>query len=153
MLYIFAIIASIFPGQARSDTPLYVQGSSLALRAEPNAGSAVLLQLKQGEKVTATESKGMWSKVKAGGKAGWVPVISLSKQPAPAAESVLQGKESVATGARRRSNAVSTAGAARGLLDAQGSLAVPMPRTNLGALQKLMSYRVSPKDAAEFVQR
>jgi len=150
LFFYFLLIAHAVP--AKAAPTMYVQGESLQARQEPIPASAVSFTLSKGQSVGTVEGKGIWIKIKFEGKVGWVPLISLAKNKVEAPKSLLKTNSQIDKNSRKRSNAVATAGAARGLLASESKLLTKVPNTNYRALQKMAKFRVPPEEAKDFIE-
>lgn len=151
MTKIFLACLLLTSATQAADT-FFVQGLTLSLRDEPSPTAKEIAQLKRGQTLQLQEAKGLWYKVNSGKDSGWAPSIMLSKQQVSAPESILKGKEDINQGARKRSSAIATAGATRGLLDMNLDLIQSIGKTNTNALKKMMSFQVKPEEAETFLQ-
>jgi hypothetical protein len=143
------IFITYFSALSFGSETIYVRSVSLVLKENPDFSSTEVSRLARNDSVVLLETKGLWYKVKAKESSGWAASIAFSKQIVAAPASLLGGKSDIGQSARKRSSAVATAGAARGLLDENLELARKLPRTNADALKTMMGFKVPLSKAAE----
>jgi uncharacterized protein YgiM (DUF1202 family) len=150
LFFYFLILAQLMPAMAAQK--MYVQGESLQARKEPSPSSAVVIVISKGQAVDTLEGKGIWIKIRHNSNEAWVPLISLSKNKVDSPDSLLKSNSMIEKNSRKRSNAVATAGAARGLLANESKILTKIPKTNYRALQKMAHFRVPPEETKDFVK-
>lgn len=116
------------------------------LRATPFADGKVVAPLAAGAKVDIVTRQGGWYQVKAGGKTGWVRMLSVRRAQA-AGGSDVKGLASVASG-RAGTGTVSTTTGVRGL-DAQELATAEFNEAEVAQAEK---YRTSAATAASFAK-
>lgn len=117
-----------------------------SLRATPFADGKVVAPLAAGAKLDIVTRQGGWYQVKAGGKTGWVRMLSVRRAQA-ATGSNLKGLASVASG-RAGTGTVSTTTGVRGL-DAQELATAEFNEAEVAQAEK---YRTGAATAAAFAK-
>lgn len=117
-----------------------------SLRATPFADGKVVAPLAAGAKLDIVTRQGGWYQVKAGGKTGWVRMLSV-RRAQPATGSDVKGLASVASG-RAGTGTVSTTTGVRGL-DAQELATAEFDEAQVAQAEK---YRSSAAGAAAFAK-
>ncbi|MBE0471455.1 MAG: hypothetical protein IBX55_18340 [Methyloprofundus sp.] len=100
---------------------LYVSSQQAKLLSEPDFKSNVTSLLTRGETVFQVESSGMWLKVNTEeNKSGWIAKLLVKPTPPVERVTVLPGDQNIELkDVRRRTSAITTAAAARGLKSAE----------------------------------
>ena len=130
---------------------LYVQSDKAKLSAAPSFGAASVATLKKGDELAVIQAQNGWYRVHAHGKTGWIPRLLVSKHKPISRISVLSGeKDSVKPTARRRASNVTTAGAARGLVNDDRRRANPDGAADYEAVQSMESDTIPQKDVEAF---
>ncbi len=112
-----------------------------ALRAAPDAASAVLLHLEKGTRVRLLASQGGWSQLASAGKIGWVRVLAVSSH----ARDRIELSDLGALGKTPQGKVVAVAGA-RGLDEENLKIASYDPLE----VERLHGYAISRAEAEQF---
>jgi uncharacterized protein YgiM (DUF1202 family) len=130
---------------------LYVQSDKAKLSAAPSFGAASIAALKKGDELAVIQAQNGWYRVRTDGKTGWIPRLLVSQHKPIRRISVISGeKDSVKTSARRRASNVTTAGAARGLVNDDRRRANPNGAADYEAVQSMESETIPQKDVEAF---
>lgn len=116
------------------------------LREKPFADAKMLAAAAAGTKVAIVTRNGGWYQVKAGGKTGWVRMLSV-RRSAAASGSSIAGLAGVASG-RTGTGTVTTTTGVRGL-DTEELKAATFDEAQVARAE---SYRVSRKDAEAYAK-
>ncbi|MEW5770519.1 MAG: SH3 domain-containing protein [Pseudomonadota bacterium] len=112
------------------------------LRATPSSGGARLATVAKGSAVEVLARQGGWTQVRAGGRTGWVRILSVRSSVGAASAADL------AALASRRDNQVVAVAGLRGLNEEELKAA----KFDAGELAQLDRYRVEQAEAAEFAR-
>ncbi|MFZ5561170.1 MAG: SH3 domain-containing protein [Pseudomonadota bacterium] len=133
------------PAARAADTGTLTRAESL--RARPLADATALAPLASGARVEIVTRSGGWYQVKAGGKTGWVRMLSV-RRSAAAGGSSIAGLAGVASG-RAGTGTITTTTGVRGL-DAQDLSTATFDAAQLAQAE---SQRVSRAAAAAFARQ
>lgn len=117
----FVMIAALvlLPGIA-SAKDLFVQSVKAKIMSEPNFKAQVIDTVSRGDKLEQVEAKDGWFKVKAGAASGWVNHLAVADSaPLDKVTVVTADAADLQDKSRKRSSAITSAAAARGLSDAE----------------------------------
>ncbi|MBI5637218.1 MAG: SH3 domain-containing protein [Nitrospinae bacterium] len=118
-LLITAILA-LLPGMAAAADALFVQSAKAKIMSEPNFKAETVGTVNRGDRLERMETKDAWFKVKTGGKAGWINRLAVADTPPMDKVTVITADaEDLQEKSRKRSSAITSAAAARGLSDAE----------------------------------
>lgn len=151
LVFLFSLL--VISGTLYAEETLYVQSLKGKLMSEPNFKSEVKLEAKRGDKLNALEKKGSWHRVSAGSVEGWINRLSVSKFPPMNKVKIVKGNiENIDKLARKRSSAITTAAAARGLSDADRRRLGQMSQADFLNLQKLegLAARITQEEIENF---
>lgn len=113
------------------------------LRASPSATSASLASVARGSAVEVLAREGGWTQIRAGGRTGWVRILSVRT-----AASTTSASDLAALTSRREGSQVVAVAGLRGLNEEE----LKGARFNPQELALLDQYRVNPPQAAAFAQ-
>ena len=132
---------------------LYVHSIKAPLYEAPSIGSAKVMELQKGQRITGIKEKAGWYEVKYKNKKGWVYKLMARKTP-PLDKKDVYGKqiEELGDKARRRPSAFTTTAAARGL-KAKRKRFADKYRLDYDALEKVESVVISDEEASKFLMR
>ena len=138
-----AAVLALACGLAQAETATAVRQTEL--KDKPFSDAKTLASVPAQSKVEIVKRQGSWSQVKAGGKTGWVKMLSLRVEggSAKAGDSGLKSLFSVAS--TGRSGSTMTTGV-RGLSEEK----LHNPQPNPQALQELNGYGVDKGEAQKF---
>ncbi|MBB5020937.1 SH3 domain-containing protein [Desulfurispira natronophila] len=144
------IIVLVLQAPAWAST-LYVQSREAPLLSEPSFGAEQITTLNQGDELTLLESQGSWRQVEFGDHTGWVSRLVVSDTPALGRVGVITGDEEQMEGSvRRRTSAVVTAGAARGLTPEDRARASEAGLSNYSALYDMENIVIDEEEVMSF---
>lgn len=132
-------------GAHAADPGMLVRAESL--RDKPFADAKVIAPAAAGAKVSIVTRSGGWYQITAGGKTGWVRMLSVRRSTSTTGTSVA-GIAGVASG-RTGTGAVVTTTGVRGLGDGELA-AAPFNEAQIAQAEK---YRVARKDADAFAKQ
>ena len=131
---------------------LYVQSVRAPVLSAPSFGSSRLVEATKGDALKEIEKKGGWHKVSYKDKIGWVSRLLVGPKPPASRVSVLVGaSEKLATGARKRASAFTTAAAARGLAEDRSRVSDKY-RVNFAGVVRMEAVKISDAEAIAFLQ-
>lgn len=154
--YVLVSLVFIFFITSLHATKLYVVSPVTKLLEKPNMSSKGST-LKKGTSLKKVGQKGMFYKVKAGNKTGWVSKIFVSKN-SPLKSKVSFGKEiekSTARNARRRSSSYTETASARGL-NASDTIRVDSQTSkdyDFESIKWMENQKVSEKELNNFYKK
>lgn len=119
--------------------------------SEPNFKSSLIAQLTKGKQVEVVQAKGIWLKVAFDNQQGWVTKFLVKKTLPLDAVTVFDNtkKEVELKDVRRRTSAITTAAAARGLASVARDKDTKY-KEDLAGLTYMESFKVSPKALKAF---
>lgn len=149
---LFFIVIILLPASCYS-FDLYVHSVKAPLYQEPSVGSARLMELEKGQKISGIKETPGWYEVEHKKKRGWIYKLMARRTP-PLDKKDVYGKqlEELADKARRRPSAFTTTAAARGLKEKRRRFADKY-QLDYDALEKMESIQVSDQEASEFLIR
>ena len=114
-----AAVLMLMPGMAMAKD-LFVQSVKTKIMNEPSFKAEVVDTAIRGARLEQVEAKDGWFKVKAGAKTGWVNHLAVADTPPMDKVTVITAdSEDLQDKSRKRTGAMTSAGAARGLSDAE----------------------------------
>jgi hypothetical protein len=157
-------VAAVCVGSAltlAAESKVSAKKDGVNVTAEPSKDSSVIVTLKKGDVVDAVERKGMFWKVKASGKDGYVSVLAVERQSGEASSiakkiqsAATEGREAEdAAGAQRARSAVM---GVRGLDETHEAAAAGNVRPNLRMVYVMEDRVVAPakiKELENTIQR
>jgi uncharacterized protein YgiM (DUF1202 family) len=150
------ITAISLPAHAVEETSSatrYLSAEQAKLFSEPKFTAKTLQQLNKGAKLQVLQQKGAWVQVKAGNQQGWVSKFVLSKTPPLERVTVLPGnKEVKLKDVRRRTSAITTAAAARGLADVSRGTKKDRYVSNPEGVRYMESIKIDEAELARFAK-
>lgn len=130
----------------------YVSSVKAKVLQEPNFASTTLIELTKGETLDVLNAKGTWLNVKTNEKTGWISKFLVAETPPIDKITVLSGEdETELKDVRRRTSAITTAAAARGLA-ARSDEQDTQYTKNMAGVQYMESFKVSAKELQAFEQ-
>lgn len=137
-LLVIGIFALFFANTAAEAENLYVQSKSAKIMTSPAFDSDVAGRVKRGEKLTITETADGWYRVNTGSITGWVNRLNVAREkPIDRVSPVTESDKTISEEARRRSSALTSAIAARGLSEKDRERASSKGDPDYKALEKL----------------
>lgn len=130
----------------------YISSAKAKVLKEPDFKAPILLELEKGNQVDVLKTQGVWLNVQAQDKTGWISKF-LVKETLPLEKvTVLPGDdETQLKDVRRRTSAITTAAAARGLAAAEDQ-SDDKYSDNLDGVNYMESFRISSQDLQKFEQ-
>lgn len=132
---------------------IYVQSKSAKIMSDPSFKSDVAAKAKRGDALTVTETGKGWYKVEYGSVTGWVNKLNVSRTPPMNKVSVIdKAGENIELKARRRSSAVTSAAAARGLSEKERERKSSEDDADFTNLKKLenLTRQIPEEDVEKF---
>jgi len=132
---------------------IYVQSKSAKIMSDPSFKSEIVGKAKRGDALSVTETGKGWFKVESGSIAGWVNKLNVSKTPPMNKVSVIdKAGENIELKARRRSSAVTSAAAARGLSEKDRERKSSEGEPDFSSLRKLenATRQIPEEDVEKF---
>lgn len=136
----------IFLLQINTANAEFIKSLKAKIYEAPQMSSKVLYELNQGEEIAIKSLDKNWREISHTKGKGWINSLLISTNPPQTKESLLQKAEDISSNARSRPSALSTAGAARGLLEDNSGMLSSLKEVNVNELVKLESFYISPKD-------
>ncbi len=131
----------------------YISSLQTKLYAQPNFTAPLKAQLQKGEKVTIKKTQGAWTEVSSTKGEGWVSKFVLSKTPPMSKVTVLPGSEEIKLkDIRRRTSAITTAAAARGLADVAKASQQDRYVSNPEGVRYMESFKIPTRELLKFSQ-
>ncbi len=150
----FFIIAAILLLQGTASAKdLFVQSVKAKIMSEPNFKAQVLNTVNRGDKLEQVEEKDGWIKVKTGAASGWINHMAVADNPPMEKVTVITADASdLQEKARKRSSAITSAAAARGLSDAERKRMNEIGQADYRSMAYLeeMSGKISDRDVQDF---
>ncbi len=142
---------------SQANSTAYIASNQAKLLAQPKFTAPTQAILTKGTPITVIHTKGPWAQVKAkipaGEKQGWISKFIISKTPPIDRVTVLPGnKEIKLKDIRRRTSAITTAAAARGLADVSRGTKQDRYVSNPKAVEYMESIKISPRELNRFAQ-
>lgn len=148
---VLSLMAVLAMGMAAMASTMYVQSREAPLMQEPSFGAAVLGTFTQGSEVRVLETQGTWHRVQAEKQQGWMSRLALTSNPPLGRVGVIgAGEERLEDSVRRRTSAVVTAGAARGLTPEDRARASEMGLSNYHALAQMERLHLEEEEIIRF---
>lgn len=150
----FVIIAALvlLPGIA-SAKDLFVQSVKTKIMSEPNFKAQVISTANRGDKLEQVEAKDGWFKVKAGATSGWVNHLAVADSaPLDKVTVVTADAADLQDKSRKRSSAITSAAAARGLSDAERKRMSEVGQADYRAMAQLeeLAAGISDREIRDF---
>jgi uncharacterized protein YgiM (DUF1202 family) len=139
MTVIFAIL---FANLANAQ---YIKSVKAKVMTEASNSSPVKFELNQGEEIKELAVDKNWIQIEHTQRQGWVPKLLISKDKPLKIESALSKGEDISGNARSRASAMTSAGAARGLMQDNSNMLSSLKGVDMKAVQKLESFYVDPR--------
>lgn len=116
-LFVVTLLLFLTAGSAQANEIAFVSSAKAKVMAEPDFKAAVVAELQRADEVQVIKQQGAWLQVSYGGaESGWVSRLVVNSAPPLDRVSVLTGEEETSLrDVRRRTSAITTAAAARGL--------------------------------------
>lgn len=131
----------------------YVSSAKAKLMDGPEFRAEVLAELERGTEIQVINQQGPWLEVQLGEKTGWVSRMLTSSTPPMERISVLGGnEESNLRDVRRRTSAITTAAAARGLAASRQEGNDSIHPSDYQALELMESIEVSAEELEAFAR-
>lgn len=132
----------------------YISSLKANLLAEPNFKANKIAQLKKGQAVSVLESKGPWLKVSADNQPnGWLSKFLTKSSPPSDRVTVLPSdKETKLKDVRRRTSAITTAAAARGLAASSRGSKEDLYKSDETGVDYMESFRISDSELDVFAK-
>lgn len=150
-----AVMLTVFPSAAHAAARalfVYVQSERAELLRSPSMRSAVAAVVSKGERLRVHESTGRWHKVSRAGKFGWVSALVVAPNAPIDKASVFKASTvDISRESRRRSSAVTSAAAARGLTEDDRGRLSKDAKADFNALLRVESMRVSMEEVETFL--
>lgn len=145
LVFLFSLHTSRLSAEVR-----YVQSKKADVKAEPVMTSENLLSLFAGDSVDLEKVKGRWAKIRYGEISGWVNHFLLGKNPPVSFKSLLNHENNnLVKSVRRRSSAISSAGAARGLSEIESES--EDRALNIEDLEEMETIDINDEDVVRFL--
>lgn len=142
----------VVSGNAIAETR-YVSSVKAKLLEQPNFKAATLVQLSKGQAVEILKTKGIWLQASANNKTGWVSKFLVKATPPAERVTVLPGNENTELkDVRRRTSAITTAAAARGLAATARTESEAKHHADVAAVEYMESFKVTPAELYNFGQ-
>jgi len=122
----------------------FIKSVKAKLYSAPKMGTTVQCELNQGQEVNIESKDKNWVKVTHPKCQGWLANLLLSKEKVTSKESALSTAEDISKNARSRASAITSAGAARGLLQDNSAMLSSLEGVDYTELKKLESFYVDP---------
>lgn len=114
------IVALLLLPVIASAKDLFVQSANAKIMSEPNFKAQVVNTVSRGDKLEQMEEKEGWIKVKTGAASGWVNHLAVAgSPPMDKVTLVTADAADIQEKSRKRSSAITSAAASRGLSDAE----------------------------------
>lgn len=114
------IVALLLLPVIASAKDLFVQSANAKIMSEPNFKAQVVNTVSRGDKLEQMEEKDGWIKVKTGAASGWVNHLAVAgSPPMDKVTLVTADAADIQEKSRKRSSAITSAAASRGLSDAE----------------------------------
>ncbi len=150
---LFLIAVLILLQEAASAKDLFVQSAKAKIMGEPNFKAQVINTVNRGDKLEQVEEKDGWFKVKAGAATGWINHLAVADSPPMDKVTVITADASdLQEKARKRSSAITSAAAARGLSDAERKRMNEIGQADYRSMAYLeeMSSKISDREVQDF---
>lgn len=143
----------LFPFLAYAADAVYVQSAKAKIMSEPSFKSQELGVAQKGDKLTVAEKGDGWLKVSTGKTTGWVNKLVVSDSPPLDKVAVITAESAdIGEKSRKRSSAMTSAAAARGLSDNERKRLTDEGRADYRALMEIerISGGISDKEVDAF---
>lgn len=150
LIAIFLLISSTYAFAA--DT-LYVQSKSAKIMNSPSFKAETTGTLKRGDQLEVIEKGKGWYQVKSGETTGWVNQLNVSKnEPMERISIITQSTDNLEDKSRRRSSAVTSAAAARGLSEKDRKRRSDTEKADYNTLNRLENFtdKISDEEIQQF---
>lgn len=150
----FLLIAALLllPVMA-SAKDLFVQSVKAKIMSEPNFKAQVINTANRGDKLEQVEEKDGWFKVKAGSAIGWMNHLAVADSaPMDKVTVVTADAADLQEKSRKRSSAITSAAAARGLSDAERKRMSEVGQADYRAMAHLeeLAGNISDREIRDF---
>lgn len=132
---------------------LFVQSIKAKIMSEPNFKAEVINTASRGDKLEQVEAKDGWFRVKAGAASGWVNHLAVSESaPLNKVTVITADAADLQEKSRKRSSAITSAAAARGLSDAERKRMSEMGQADYRAMTHLeeLAAGISEREIRDF---
>ena len=154
LLSLLALLASF---NSYATETVYISAVKAKVFTEPRFNAPVKTTLTKGNTVTLIKTQGVWVQIEAQSPKseiqGWVSKFIISKTPLTERITILPNDEQIKLkDVRRRSSAITTAAAARGLAATIKNNAQDSYAANPEAVDYMESIKISPRELRHFAQ-
>lgn len=132
---------------------LFVQSVKAKIMSEPTFKAEVVNTVNRGDKLEQVEAKDGWFKVKAGTANGWVNHLAVADSaPLDKVTVVTADAADLQDKSRKRSSAITSAAAARGLSDAERKRMSEVGQADFRAMAQLeeIASKISDREIRDF---
>ncbi len=150
-LLMFAILFLLTGIASAKD--LFVQSAKAKIMSEPNFKAQVINTVNRGDKLEQLEAGDGWFKVKAGAASGWVNHLAVADSaPLDKVTVVSADAADLQDKSRKRSSAITSAAAARGLSDAERKRMSEVGQADYRAIANLedLAAKISDREIRDF---
>ena len=149
--YLICLLGLSITTFAQAAETAYIATLQAKLYTHPSFTAAQKALLQKGEKVTIQTPQGAWVEVSSNKGEGWVSKFILSKTPPISKVTVLPGSQDIKLkDIRRRTSAITTAAAARGLADVAKENKQDRYVSNPEGVKYMESFKIPTRELLKF---